>query len=474
MPTDTPQNACILRTFVADECATSLVTMSDLVERVREVLPSVRRDLEDLVRIESVWADPARRPEVQRSADAVAKLLSEAGLSDVQIVSEGGAPAVIARHPAPPGSPTVLLYAHHDVQPEGDHGQWQSPPFEPTERDGRLYGRGSADDKAGIATHLAAFRAHGGAPPVGVTVFVEGEEESGSPSLARLLAAHRDVLASDVIVIADSDNWSTDVPSLTVSLRGLADCIVEVATLDHGLHSGLWGGVAPDALSALVRLLASLHDDDGNVAIAGVYEGKAGDVDYSAERVREEAGLLDGVSEIGSGSVPQRLWAKPAITVIGIDTTSIEKSSNTLTPRARAKVSMRVAPGGDPREHLAALTRHLEQHAPWGAQVTVTPGDMGQPYAIDASGPVYDAARAAFRQAWGNEPVDTGVGGSIPFIAEFAAAFPSAKILVTGVEDPRTQAHSINESLHLGVLERAATAEALLLRNLGSNGQVAP
>ena len=474
MPTDTPQNACILRTFVADECATSLVTMSDLVERVREVLPSVRRDLEDLVRIESVWADPARRPEVQRSADAVAKLLSEAGFSDVQIVSEGGAPAVIARHPAPPGSPTVLLYAHHDVQPEGDHGQWQSPPFEPTERDGRLYGRGSADDKAGIATHLAAFRAHGGAPPLGVTVFVEGEEESGSPSLARLLAAHRDVLASDVIVIADSDNWSTDVPSLTVSLRGLADCIVEVATLDHGLHSGLWGGVAPDALSALVRLLASLHDDDGNVAIAGVYEGKAGDVDYSAERVREEAGLLDGVSEIGSGSVPQRLWAKPAITVIGIDTTSIEKSSNTLIPRARAKVSMRVAPGGDPREHLAALTRHLEQHAPWGAQVTVTPGDMGQPYAIDASGPVYDAARAAFRQAWGNEPVDTGVGGSIPFIAEFAAAFPSAKILVTGVEDPRTQAHSINESLHLGVLERAATAEALLLRNLGSNGQVAP
>ncbi len=447
--------------------------MSDLVARVREVLPSVRRDLEDLVRIESVWADPGRRTEVQRSADAVAKLLSEAGFGDVQIVSEGGAPAVIARHPAPPGAPTVLLYAHHDVQPEGDHGQWQSPPFEPTERDGRLYGRGSADDKAGIATHLAAFRAHGGAPPVGVIVFVEGEEESGSPSLARLLAAHRDALASDVIVIADSDNWSTDVPSLTVSLRGLADCIVEVATLDHGLHSGLWGGVVPDALSVLVRLLASLHDDDGNVAVAGLYEGTAADVDYSPQRVREEAGLFDGVSEIGSGSVPQRLWAKPAITVIGIDTTSIDKSSNTLIPRARAKVSMRVAPGGDAREHQAALTRHLEQHAPWGAQVIVTPGEMGQPYAIDASGPVYDAARAAFRQAWGNEPVDTGVGGSIPFIAEFAAAFPSAKILVTGVEDPQTQAHSVNESLHLGVLEHAATAEALLLANLGSNGQVA-
>ena len=448
--------------------------MSDLVERVREVLPSVRRDLEDLVRIESVWADPTRRPEVQRSADAVAKLLSDAGFGDVQIVSEGGAPAVIARHPAPPGAPTVLLYAHHDVQPEGEPGQWQSPPFEPTERDGRLYGRGSADDKAGIATHLAAFRAHGGQPPVGVTVFVEGEEESGSPSLSRLLAAYRDVLASDVIVIADSDNWSVDVPSLTVSLRGLADCIVEVATLDHGLHSGLWGGVVPDAVSVLVRLLASLHDDDGNVAVAGLHEGTAAHVDISPERVREEAGLLDGVNEIGSGSVPQRLWAKPAITVIGIDTTSIDKSSNTLIPRARAKVSMRVAPGGNAKEHLQALTRHLEQHTPWGAQVTVTPGDLGQPYAIDASGPVYDAARAAFRQAWGNESVDTGVGGSIPFIAEFAEAFPSAKILVTGVEDPQTQAHSINESLHLGVLERAATAEALLLATLGSNGQVAP
>lgn len=443
--------------------------MSDLVDRVREVLPSVRRDLEDLVRIESVWADPGRRSEVHRSAQAVADLLSQAGFGDVKIVSEGGAPAVIARHPAPPGAPTVLLYAHHDVQPEGDRGQWASPPFEPTERDGRLHGRGSADDKAGIATHLAAFRAHGGRPPVGVTVFVEGEEESGSPSLARLLAAHRDTLAADVIVIADSDNWSVDTPALTVLLRGLVDCVVEVATLDHGLHSGLWGGVVPDALTVLVRLLASLHDDDGNVAVAGLHETDTAALnypDYPAERVRTDSGLLDGVSEIGSGSVPQRLWAKPAITVIGIDTTPIEKASNTLIPRARAKVSMRVAPGGDAAAHLNALTAHLQSHAPWGAHVSVTRGDLGEPYAIDASGDVYDAARAAFRRAWGAEPIDMGMGGSIPFIAEFAAAFPQAKILVTGVEDPGTQAHSINESLHLGVLERAAISEALLLANL--------
>ena len=448
--------------------------MTDITTRVRDVLPAVRADLENLVRIESVWADPDRRGEVQRSAEEVAKLLSEAGFGDVRIVAEGGAPAVIAHHPPPPGAPTVLLYAHHDVQPEGDRSQWHSEPFEPTERDGRLYGRGTADDKAGIATHLAAFRAHNGNPPVGVTVFVEGEEESGSPSLSRLLAAHRDALAADVIVIADSDNWSTEVPSLTVSLRGLADCIVEVATLDHGLHSGMWGGVVPDALSVLVRLLASLHDDEGNVAVDGLHESTAAPVEYTPERVRADTGLLDGVQEIGSGSVAQRLWAKPAITVVGIDTTPIAKASNTLTPCARAKVSMRVAPGGDAAEHLAALTRHLEQHTPWGAQVTVTPGDVGEPYAIDPSGPVYDAARAAFRQAWGNDAIDAGVGGSIPFIAAFASAFPDAEILVTGVEDPETQAHSINESLHLGVLERAATAEALLLDRLArSDRQIA-
>ena len=442
--------------------------MTDLTARVHAVLPAVRRDLEDLVRIPSVWADPERRGEVYRSADAVAGLLRQAGFAEVEIVSAGGAPAVIAHHPAPPGAPTVLLYAHHDVQPEGDAAQWDSPPFEPTERDGRLYGRGTADDKAGIATHLAAFRAHDGKPPVGVTVFVEGEEESGSPSLGRLLAEHKAKLAADVIVIADSDNWTTEIPALTVSLRGLADCVVEVATLDHGLHSGLWGGVVPDALMVLVRLLATLHDDDGNVAVAGLHEGTAAAVDRGADWLRAESGLLDGVSMIGSGTVAQRLWAKPAITVIGITTTPVDKASNTLSPRARAKISLRVAPGGDSGAHLDALRRHLEQHTPWGAKVTVTTGDVGQPYAIDASGPVYDAARAAFRQAWGTDPVDMGMGGSIPFIAEFAAAFPDATILVTGVEDPRTQAHSINESLDLGVLERAAVAEALLLGALGS------
>ncbi len=444
--------------------------MTDLIEAVRAVLPEVRRDLEDLVRIESVWADPARRAEVYRCAQRVAELLRDAGFPEVDVVSEGGAPAVIARHPAPPGAPTVLLYAHHDVQPEGDVAHWDSPPFTPVERDGRLYGRGSADDKAGIAVHLAAFRAHGGNPPVGVTVFVEGEEETGSPSLGRLLEVYRSELAADVIVIADSENWTTEVPALTVSLRGVAECVVEVATLDHGLHSGLWGGVVPDALTVLVRLLASLHDDAGDVAVAGLHQAGAAPFDREANWVREESGLLDGVSEIGTGTVAQRLWAKPSITVIGIDTTPIAQASNTLIPRASAKVSLRVAPGGDGAAHLDALRRHLEEHAPWGAQVTVTPGEVGEPFevaAIDTAGSVYDAARTAFRQAWGVAPVEIGMGGSIPFVAAFATAFPEATLLVTGVEDPDTQAHGNNESLDLGVLERAAVAEALLLAELG-------
>lgn len=446
--------------------------LDDLMQRLHKVLPSVRNDLADLVSIQSVWADPARRDEVTRSATAVAELLTHAGFADVDIVSSGGAPAVIARHPAPPGAPTVLLYAHHDVQPEGDAAQWTSPPFELTERDGRLYGRGSADDKAGIATHLAAFRAHNGAPPVGVTVFVEGEEESGSPTLGRLLAAHRDKLRADVIIIADSDNWSVDVPALTVSLRGVTDCVVEVATLDHGLHSGLWGGVVPDAMSVLVRLLASLHDDQGNVAVAGLHQGQPmaspqSTADRGSEWVRAQSGLLDGVSEIGSGSVMQRMWASPAITVIGIDTTPIASASNTLIPRAKAKISMRVAPGGDATAHLDALRKHLERHVPWGAQVTVTPGDSGQPCCLDTTGPVYEVARQAFRHVWGIDAVEMGLGGSIPFIAEFVEAFPEATILVTGVEDPSTQAHSVNESLHCGVFERAAATEAVLLAMLG-------
>lgn len=442
----------------------------DLAAAVRNVLPGVRADLESLVRIESVWADPQRRPEVQRSAEAVAELLHSAGFPDVEIVAEGGAPAVIARYPAPDGAPTVLLYAHHDVQPEGDHNDWETEPFVPTQRGDRLYGRGAADDKAGIAAHLAAFRAHGGTPPVGVTVFVEGEEESGSPSLQALLDKYGHRLACDVIVIADSANWDLGVPALTVSLRGLADCFVEVRTLEHAVHSGIWGGVVPDALTSLARLLATLHDDAGNVAVAGIGSGTAANLDYPEDRLRAESGLVAGVSLIGSGSIVERLWAKPAIAVLGIDGPAATGASNTLVPSATAKVSLRVPPGQDARAALDALVTHLETHAPWGAQVTVTRGEIGQPYAIDATGPAYDAARAAFEEAWGVAPVDMGMGGSIPFIAQFNEAFPSASILVTGVEDPDTRAHGANEGLHWPEFERVCLAEALLLAKLADRG----
>ncbi len=435
---------------------------------VRDVMPSVRADLEALVRIPSVSADPARADDVRRSAEATAELFRAEGFDDVQILSSaGGAPAVVARRPAPEGAPTVLLYAHHDVQPTGDLASWDSEPFEPTERGDRLYGRGAADDKAGIAAHLAAVRAFGADLPVGVTLLIEGEEEVGSPTLEAFLEEHQHLLEADVIVIADSGNWDIGVPALTTSLRGLVDGVVELRTLDHAVHSGMWGGVVPDAVTAMVRLLATLHDDKGNVAVEGLHAGPAADVDYPLDRVRSESGIAEGVELIGDGSVVERLWTKPALSVIGFDATRTADASNTLIPVVKAAVSVRLAPGDDAKRAMGCLRDHLEKHAPWGAQVTFHEGETGAPTQIDATGPAYDAARAAFKEAWdGVDPVDMGVGGSIPFIAAFRDAFPQASVLVTGVEDPDTRAHGANEGLHLAEFERVCVAEALLLANL--------
>ena len=324
-------------------------------------MPSVRADLEDLVRIPSVSADPARAGDVARCAEAVAELFRGTGMTDVQILTvDGGQPAVVARRPAPPGQPTVLLYAHHDVQPTGDTALWDSPPFEPTERGDRLYGRGAADDKAGIAAHLAALRAHDGVPPVGVTVLIEGEEETGSPTLEAFLEAHKDLLAADVIVIADSGNWAIGEPALTTTLRGLVDCEVEVRTLDHAIHSGMGGGAAPDALTLLCRLLATLHDANGDVAIDGLHHGEAPALDYPEAMFRADSGLLDGVELMGTGTLAQRLWTKPSATVLAIDAPRVAEVSNTLQPVARAKVSVRIGPGDDAKRALAALTAHLK------------------------------------------------------------------------------------------------------------------
>lgn len=435
-----------------------------LRDHVQSQIPGVLADLEELVAIESVSADPTRASEVQRSAERIMQLLVDLQCPDVRIVrAAGGAPAVIARFPAPEGKPTVCLYAHHDIQPEGNSSAWHTPPFLATELDGRLFGRGATDDKGGFAVHLAALRAFQGRPPVGVTVFVEGEEEIGSPTLMQLLEDHHDELAADVFVITDSDNWAVGQPSFTTSLRGVAACTVEVRTLDHGLHSGVYGGVVPDALTTLCRLLASLHDDQGNVAVAGLGTAPAPNLEYPPERLREESGILDGVDWIGSGSFVGRMWCKPAISVIGLDATPVATASNTLIPSARAKVSVRVAPGQDAGQASAAIINHLNDHAPWGAQVNVLASETGEGSLIDFSGPYAEAAQAAFSQAWGVAPVLIGQGGSIPMVAEFGRAFPDATILITAVGDPDSRAHGANESLHLGDFAAACLAETLML-----------
>jgi acetylornithine deacetylase/succinyl-diaminopimelate desuccinylase-like protein len=443
---------------------TVAMTEAELRAAIRREMPGVRADLERLVRIPSIAFDGFDHSEVERSAEAVADLLRGVGMPDVRIVRDGGRPAVLGRRPAPAGAPTVLLYAHHDVQPTGDLTQWLSDPFEPVERDGRLYARGAADDKAGIMAHVAALRAFGDAPPVGVVLFIEGEEECGSSSLEHLLRKYRDDIACDVIVIADSANWAIGQPALTVGLRGLVNVFVDLRVLDRAVHSGVYGGAAPDALSAMCRLLATLHDENGDVAVEGLVCGVAAPLDYPLDRFRHEAAVLDGVDLIGTGRLVDRVWTKPAVSVLGIDAPRTAEAPNALVPSARAKVGLRIAPGDKAASALEALTSHLEKHAPWGAQVTVTLEGDGDPCVIDAVGPAYDAARAAFTEAWdGVAPVDMGIGGSIPFIATFQEMFPRAAVLVTGVEDPACGAHGPNESLHLGEFERVCLAEALLL-----------
>ena len=440
----------------------------DIRARLAEVLPGIRSDLEDLVRIQSVSADPARAGEVERSAEATRDLFAAEGFEcEIVRAYDGAPPAVIARKAGPEGAPTVLLYAHHDVQPENDHADWDSPPWEPTERGDRLYGRGAADDKAGIAAHLGAVRIFGDDLPVNLVMFIEGEEEVGSDTLVALLEAHQERLAADVIVIADSGNWDIGVPALTTSLRGLVRMDVEVRTLTHAVHSGMWGGLVPDSIMTLSRLIASLHDDAGEVAIAGLHAGPAADVDYPEERLRAESGAAEGIEWIGTGSAVERLWTKPALSITGFDAPQVEGASNTLVPAARCRISLRIAPGDTTANAVECLQRHLDEHVAWGATLSTTVVDTGEATQIDATGPAYDAARAAFAEAWdGTAPVDMGVGGSIPFIAEFLEAFPRASVLVTGVEDPDTRAHGANEGLHLAEFEKVVLAEALLLRNL--------
>ena len=361
-----------------------------------------------------------------------------------------------------------LLYAHHDVQPPGDAADWDSPPFEPTERDGRLYGRGIADDKAGVMAHVAALRAHGGELPVGVTVFVEGEEEIGSDSLATILERHGEKLRADAIVLADSTNWAIGEPALTTTLRGMIRVVLTVRALDHGIHSGMFGGAVPDAITALVRLIASLHDDDGEVAVAGLKAGEASDLDYAEEQLRRDSGLLDGVQTIGTGSLLSRIWTKPSITTIGIDAPSVATVLQHAGALGRRQDLDADRPGRGPARGVRAAGAAPRAARAVGRRGRRAPRRRGRRLLRRRAGPGLRPGPGRVRRRLGREPVDIGVGGSIPFVAAFAEKFPDAAILVTGVEDPDTRAHGANESLHLGEFERVCVAEAVLLERLGA------
>ena len=369
----------------------------------------------------------------------------------------------------------MLLYAHHDVQPVGDPSAWaQADPFAAERRGERLFGRGAADDGAGVVAHVHALRALAALAddelPCSVTVFIEGEEEVGSPSFEAFLAAHRDRLAADVIVVADSSNWKVGIPALTTSLRGVVQVDVRLDVLDHALHSGQYGGPVLDAVTSMCRLVATLHDERGDVAVPGLVsrpQAAPDFPDYPEEAFRADAGLLEGVELVGSGDLTARLWTKPTLTVIGMDVTPLELAGNVLAPACTARLSMRIAPGQDPQAALEALRSHLEAHAPFGARLTVAQGEVGPAFDGSSDSPAGRAAHWALTTAFGQDCVDIGQGGSIPFISTLQETFPDAQVLVTGIEDPDTRAHSEDESMHLGDLERIVIGEALLLARLG-------
>jgi acetylornithine deacetylase/succinyl-diaminopimelate desuccinylase-like protein len=453
----------------------------ELREAVTAGLPAAIADLSGLVRIPSVSWDGFDFAHVHASAERVAELARELGVFEtvdvVQLpVSDPdsdalGQPAVVATRAARGGKPTILLYAHHDVQPPGDEAHWDSKPFEPTLRGDRLYGRGAADDKAGIIAHLAAIRAYQqvlGDPEIGLVLYAEGEEEFGSRSILTFLEHYRETYDADVIVVADSGNWSTEVPAITVGLRGAVAFNLRVTTLAHASHSGMFGGAVPDAMLAAVRMLDSLWNADGSVAVEGLTSREAETPPYDEEQLRAETGLLPQASPIGTGAIISRIWNQPSITLTGIDAPSVKDASNTLVPSVRVRVSARVAPGQRAEEAYEAIMDHLRAHAPFGAQLEVDGLDLGQPFLVDTSGWAVADAKAVLEEAFGNPTVEMGVGGSIPFIAELAERFPNAQILVTGVEDPDSRAHSPNESLHVPSLEKAILGEALLLARLGA------
>ena len=457
---------------------TSAAQLEKASAAVKLLFPEALEILKDLVRIPGIAWEAFDANQLDKSAEAVKSLFEELGVVDkVEILRAGygdsqvGAPAIVATRKAKNSRPTILLYAHHDVQPPGDGALWDSTPFEPEIRNGRMYGRGAADDKAGIIAHYASVKLlaeiAGADFDLGLAIFIEGEEEAGSPSFTSFLETHKNQLEGDVIVVADSGNWSTTVPAITTTLRGLASLEFEVRTLDHAVHSGMYGGAVPDAMLALVRILGSMWDENGSVTISGLFSAETSNLDYSEAQLRSDSGLMPSTLPIGTGPILPRIWTKPALTLIGLDYPTVALSSNTLVPSVRAKLSLRIAPGDDPERALEALKGHILAHNTLGAEITFGAVELGKPFSLGESGWAKTLAEQSLSLAFGEKSVDIGIGGSIPFIAELERVFPSAQVLVTGVEDPDSRAHSPNESLHLEGFQSAILAQLLFL--LGGN-----
>ena len=448
--------------------------MSDILKMKaasQSVFDDVKTQLANLVAIPSVSS--TSREQVEKSARQVAELFGSLGM-ETQIKTaptgsgEEGMPAVIARKIVSPEAKTVLLYAHHDVQPAGPLERWNTDPFVATEKDGRLYGRGTSDDGAGVMVHYGALAALGQDCPVNVTCFIEGEEEIGSPSFRNFIEKYREELAADVIIVCDSDNWRVGEPALTASLRGVASLDVKIKVMDSALHSGAFGGPILDAVTVASLLLAKCYNEDGSLAVPGLGGSTSADVHYPEQLFKSDAGLVASYQLAGKGDVAARLWNQPALCVIGWDQRSRAESANALMPETCLRLSLRTAPGTDSEQCAQAVASFLQENVPFGAQIETEILECGPSYQAQVS-PAEKDMKWALSAAWDKEAVDIGCGGAIPMTADLAQVFPQADILITGVEDPATNAHSENESQDLGDLQNAICAEALFLSRLGGH-----
>jgi acetylornithine deacetylase/succinyl-diaminopimelate desuccinylase-like protein len=447
------------------------VPHEEIAMTTEALMADITEDLAALVRIPSCGFPGFPAEPVLQTAEAVVDLLDRYGVKARLLDVPGGYPAVYADIPAPPGAPTVLLYAHYDVQPAPPEQGWQTDPFQPVRKaDGRIYGRGAADDKSGVVIHAGTVRALTALPggsPVNLVLLIEGEEETIS-HLEDFVEANPELVDCDAFVIADVGNQQVGRPALTTALRGDVSCVVTVRTLDHPLHSGLYGGAAPDALVALIRILATLHDDAGNTVVPGAdsYDWPGADCDEDV--YRQGAALLDGVQLVGSGSLASRLWSKPSATVIGLDAPRVADASNALVPQASAKVSMRIVPGSDADAQLEALTSHLRSAAPWGAVVDIEPVKVGWPFAVDTGGSAVTTAEQALTEVYGAAVERIGSGGSIPLINSLKQASPRAEVILWGAEDTaQARIHGSDESVDPAEIGRTIAAQVLMLRRWG-------